>query len=120
MIFSIHVILIIILAFDLVHTYKIDVFCPTGSRFESQCATFFNPTYLNLTNIQLNIIDDLMNIGSTIVIDLDGSTSSLQSSIIGFYPFFTLNYQCGKLEYYSSTIVKATQNCIPKYIVLLY
>lgn len=121
MLLSLYILLIFIESLVLVQSYQIDILCPLTSRFKSDCATFFKAETMNLTHITLNIIEDTSAIGNKIVFDLEGSNSNTQNdAYIIFYPIFTFKYQCDHLEYYSSTIVKATQNCIIYYILFSF
>lgn len=121
MFLSLYILLIIIESFVLVQPYQIDILCPITSRFNSDCATFFKTETMNLTHITLNIIEDTSAIASKIVFDLGGFSSNVQNdAYIVFYPVFTFKYQCDHLEYYSSSIVKATQNCINIFYSIYY
>lgn len=111
--------LFIILFFQYALSFKIDVYCPSFSRFQASCNSFFNPTNLNLTNTLINLISDESNIQSKVVVDLHGSLNSDHTKgFFVFKPVFTYDYICDNMMYYSSSIKKSIINRI--YIYYLY
>lgn len=94
-------------------SYAIDIYCPLSSRFKPNCESFFTISNLNLTNISIDVVSDVADIDSKMVIDLDGSLEvDATKRFIIFKPIFSYDHVCNSLVYYSFSLTKPVINGI--------